>query len=209
MPAAASHGCGVTVRRATPGAVRATLWCETQTPDQKTGGSLRERSALGNCHSLRLAYVQVSPQAPKPGKPSGGEHVSHIDKLFLWQDWSYEEAILISEDPQNLGCVLAHNWTEYAHPPVWSIERFGAKTSFALPANADSLSLLARGSYQHGHVEFVQSTEESDTVDVSVRVAYRFEEAIEHAAVCLTGNGENEYGIGIFVRSSFLFTSSS
>ncbi|KIM59348.1 hypothetical protein SCLCIDRAFT_1217913 [Scleroderma citrinum Foug A] len=128
---------------------------------------------------------------------------------FLWRtsrflhrhpspDWSYEEAILISEDPQNLSCVLAHNWTEYAHPPVWSIERFGAKTSFALPANADSLSLLARGSYQHGHVEFVQSTEESDTVDVNVRVAYRFEEAIENAAVCLTGNGKNEYGIGIF-----------
>jgi len=33
--------------------------------------------------------------------------------------------------------------------------------------------LLAQGSYQHGHVEFVQSTEESDTVGVNVRVAYR------------------------------------
>jgi len=37
-----------------------------------------------------------------------------------------------------------------------------------------------------------ESTEESDTVDVNVRVVYRFEEAIEHAAVCLTGNAENE-----------------
>jgi len=125
----------------------------------------------------------------------------------LQQDWSHEEGIVTSEELQNLGCVLAHNWTEYFHPPLWSTERFGAETSFALPANADSLSLLSHGSYQHGHVEFVQSTEESDTVDVNVRVAYLFEEAIERAAVCLTGDAENEYGVGIFVRPSSLFTS--
>ena len=63
-----------------------------------------------------------------------------------------------------------------------------------------------QGSYQHG-VEFVQSTEESDTIDVSVRVAYRLEKAIEHTVVCLTGNSENEYGARIFVRPSLLFAS--
>lgn len=128
-----------------------------------------------------------------------------VPALFLWQEWSHE--FDISEDPPLLNCVLAHNWTEYFHSPPWTPERFGAETSFALPANADSLSLLAKGSYQHGHVKFVQSTEESDSVDVRVRVAYRSEEAIEHVAVCLTGNADNEYGVGIFVCPPPFFTS--
>jgi len=37
-----------------------------------------------------------------------------------------------------------------------------------------------------------ESTEESDTVDINVLVVCCFEEAIEHAAVSLTWNAENE-----------------
>ncbi|KAL4079122.1 hypothetical protein J3A83DRAFT_1032541 [Scleroderma citrinum] len=112
--------------------------------------------------------------------------------------WSHKEGIVISEDSHRLNCVLRHNWTEYINSPEWSPKRFGAVTSFALPADADSLSLLAHGSHQYGYVNFVKSTEESDTVDVNVRVSYHSEGAIGRAAVCLTGNAEDEYGVGIF-----------
>lgn len=50
-----------------------------------------------------------------------------VPALRLWQDWSHEEGIVISEEPQNLSCVLAQNWTEYFHPSVCSTERFGQR----------------------------------------------------------------------------------
>ncbi|KAG6332226.1 hypothetical protein ID866_6865 [Astraeus odoratus] len=100
--------------------------------------------------------------------------------------------------PRRLECVIGSNWTEYYEPPAWSDAPYGAETSFSLPIDADALYLLSRGAYQQGQVNIVQSTVESDTVDVNVRVAYPFREAIHIAVVCLTESLVNERGIGIF-----------
>ncbi|KAG6329403.1 hypothetical protein ID866_9687 [Astraeus odoratus] len=100
--------------------------------------------------------------------------------------------------PDRLECVVGTNWTEYFDFLAWATEPFGAETSFSLPVDADGVYLLARGSNQLGHLSIVQSTKVSNVADVNIRVAYRSEEALDLASVCLTKSPRNEYGIGIF-----------
>lgn len=101
------------------------------------------------------------------------------------------------KEPPHLQCVHSHNWTDYIDQPIWSTEPYGAGTSFSLPVDADSLYLLSRGINQIGNLKITQSDKESDLVDVDVRVAYKFEDALHLASVCLSGGAENGYGVSI------------
>ncbi|KAF9243212.1 hypothetical protein BU15DRAFT_72402 [Melanogaster broomeanus] len=79
-------------------------------------------------------------------------------------------------------CVGSTNWTTYYDTPSWSTGYpLGAETAFTLPVNSDTLYLLAR-----------------DTVDVRVRVAYYYDEALDRATICHIERAENEQGVGIF-----------
>ncbi|KAI6115835.1 hypothetical protein F5141DRAFT_1290444 [Pisolithus sp. B1] len=81
--------------------------------------------------------------------------------------------------------------------PPQLTEPYGAVTSFSLPVDADSLYLLSRGANQLGNLKITQSNKESDVVDVDIRVAYQSKDTLDLATVCLTGGGENQYGVGI------------
>lgn len=106
-------------------------------------------------------------------------------------------AFPVPEDPPQLKCVHSQNWTDYFDQPTWSTEPYGAATSFSLPVDADLLYLLSRGTNQLGNLKITQSNKESDVVDVDIRVAYQSEDFLDSATVCLTGGGENEYGVSI------------
>lgn len=103
----------------------------------------------------------------------------------------------VPKDPPQLQCVHSQNWTDYFDQPTWSTEPYGAVTSFSLPVDADSLYLLSRGANQLGNLKITQSNKESDVVDVDIRVAYESKDSLDLATVCLTGGGENKYGVSI------------
>ena len=103
--------------------------------------------------------------------------------------------VVISEEPQNLSCVLVHNWT-YFHPLVWSTERLGEETRST--TNADSLSACP------GFLP----TWSCRICPVYGRVRHRRRQCSGRLPLSTSlGNSENEYGVGIFVRPLLLFTS--
>lgn len=99
------------------------------------------------------------------------------------------------------------NWESYESNPAWPMRphagdgyRYGARTTFTLPVDADSLYLFARGAYQHGNVRIIQSgTVERGTVHVEIRAAYHEERALSRVALYRLRRGSNEHGIGIYV----------
>ena len=99
------------------------------------------------------------------------------------------------------------NWESYESNPTWPIRsrpdgghRHGARTTLTLPVDADLLYLFARGAYQHGHVQIVQSnTVKRGTVHVEVRAAYYEKQAFSKVTLCQLVRGSNEHGIGIYV----------
>ncbi|KIM53846.1 hypothetical protein SCLCIDRAFT_408288 [Scleroderma citrinum Foug A] len=98
------------------------------------------------------------------------------------------------------------NWESYESNPAWPMRphagdgyRYGARTTFTLPVDADSLYLFARGAYQHGNVRIIQSgTVERGTVHVEIRAAYHEERALSRVALYRLRRGSNEHGIGIY-----------
>ncbi|KAI6046294.1 hypothetical protein EDC04DRAFT_2598110 [Pisolithus marmoratus] len=122
---------------------------------------------------------------------------------FFWRRTHFrppfppEVGFTVPKEPPQLQCVHSQNWTDYFDQPDWSIEPYGARTSFSLPVDADSLYLLSRGINQMGNLKITQSSEESDVVNVDIRVAYRSEDSLDLVNVCLTGGSENEYGVSI------------
>jgi len=71
------------------------------------------------------------------------------------------------------------------------------------------MSTPCRGSYQYGHVEFVQFTEESDTVDVSVRLhtASKKPSSTPLSASPGTQRTSTELEFSFVLRPSLLFAS--
>ncbi|THH07536.1 hypothetical protein EW145_g3313 [Phellinidium pouzarii] len=85
---------------------------------------------------------------------------------------------------------------------------FHSNSSFSLPAHADLLYFLSRGSLAHGSVRFDVADSSSpgydpETVVVDVRIAYWTSQALERAAVCRLTKGDpnghrGQHGVGIF-----------
>ncbi|KAL5521356.1 hypothetical protein ACEPAG_9281 [Sanghuangporus baumii] len=110
-----------------------------------------------------------------------GEAHQCIDRL----DW-FSSASLSKEEK-----MLSHK------PPYHS------NTSFSLPADADTLSFLSRGSLVEGNIHITLASEPSvddETVRVEVTVRYWSEDALDRASVCKLEKHENgdHYGVGIF-----------
>ncbi|KAH8115207.1 hypothetical protein DFH11DRAFT_1507787 [Phellopilus nigrolimitatus] len=89
---------------------------------------------------------------------------------------------------------------------------YHSQVSFALPAGAEGLYLLSRGSLAHGSVRIEPATSdtvsETDMATVDVRVGYWTPEALDRASVCRLArnssgadahlNDAQEHGVGIF-----------
>ncbi|KAL5504624.1 hypothetical protein ACEPAH_7287 [Sanghuangporus vaninii] len=107
-----------------------------------------------------------------------------------------------------LQCIDRPDWSSSASlsrgkKMLSHIPPYRSKTSFSLPANADTLSFLSRGSLVEGDVHITLASESSvddETVRVEVTVRYWSEGALDRASVCKLERHENgdHYGVGIF-----------
>ena len=96
------------------------------------------------------------------------------------------------------GASLASELTMASHKPPHH-----SKTSFTLPADADTLYFLSRGSLSQGNVHVALASDptvDDGTVQVEVVVYYWTESALERASVCKLERheGGDHYGVGIF-----------
>jgi hypothetical protein len=87
-------------------------------------------------------------------------------------------------------------WT--AHPDSEAVQ-----TSFNIPGDADLVYIFKRGALGDGSLHLTQSTEPGDSIHVRVVVRYNSDDVLAAADVCLFTRGENQHGIGIFVRFPF------
>ena len=81
--------------------------------------------------------------------------------------------------------------------------RYHAQSSFALPLDAEELAFISDGLIAHGTFDVVRTGDVGSEAVVELDVHYRHSDDLDFAQVCHLRQGENKYGLGIFVSSAF------
>ncbi|KAJ7643275.1 hypothetical protein B0H17DRAFT_1104430 [Mycena rosella] len=105
----------------------------------------------------------------------------------------------ISSDVSVVHCA---EWSRVGESDAVEDFPYSADTSFELPVASDTLFLLSRsvgrGVFAAGHVNFLQSEDVSDTVQVDVTAHFWLEEHLDGAKACLLTREKDQNCVGIF-----------
>jgi hypothetical protein len=103
-------------------------------------------------------------------------------------------------------CLQGYDWSRDRDHPPKELEPgyYALEHTFTLPADADALYLIGRGALAIGNINIDASEDVSD-VEVSVQLKYNLQKLVDDMAVCILQRGDNERGLGIFVRRKRFF----
>ncbi len=119
--------------------------------------------------------------------------------------WEKSDSGPMTQDTQRETCMRQAEWTRVEthtkHPGVSRLFGRVAKTYLDLPRNSTLLYFLSSGALSRGSLHITDDGDgERDIVQVEIKLTYDTEDTLSSLVVCTLQRGEDENGIGIFVR---------
>ncbi|KAJ6518558.1 hypothetical protein DFH09DRAFT_228372 [Mycena vulgaris] len=106
--------------------------------------------------------------------------------------------------PSDVSIDHCAEWSDISETDADEPFPYSAATSFELPVSADTLFLLSRsvgrGVFATGRVNYVQSEDVSDSVQVDITARFWHQDHLDAAKTCLLTRDGDQSGVGIFTK---------